>query len=102
MTLKELLVGVPLTSKVPDEVLALDVAGVAYDSRKVTAGSLFFAFSGAKVEGSQFANSAMTKGAIAVVSDRPKPPGFTGRWIHVAHGRQALAKVSRAFYGKPD
>jgi UDP-N-acetylmuramoyl-L-alanyl-D-glutamate--2,6-diaminopimelate ligase len=102
MTLKELLVGVPLTSKVPDEVLALDVAGVAYDSRKVTAGSLFFAFSGAKAEGSQFANSAMAKGAVAVVSDRPKPPGFSGPWIHVAHGRQALAKVSRAFYGKPD
>lgn len=102
MQLKDLLVGVPLTSSVPDALLDAAVGGVAYDSRKVSAGYLFFAFSGAKVDGAQFANAAIAKGAVAVVSDRPKPAGFAGGWIQVAHGRQALAIVARNFYGRPD
>jgi len=102
MQLKDLLVGVPLTSSVPDVLLDAGVSGVAYDSRKVSPGYLFFAFSGAKVDGAQFANAAITKGAVAVVSDRPKPSGFAGGWIQVAHGRRALAIVARNFYGKPD
>ncbi|HEX6546735.1 MAG TPA: UDP-N-acetylmuramoyl-L-alanyl-D-glutamate--2,6-diaminopimelate ligase [Bryobacteraceae bacterium] len=102
MHLKDLLVGVPLTSSVPDVLLDAAVGGVAYDSRKVSSGHLFFAFSGSKVDGAQFANAAIAKGAVAVVSDRPKPAGFAGGWIQVAHGRRALAVVSRNFYGKPD
>jgi UDP-N-acetylmuramoyl-L-alanyl-D-glutamate--2,6-diaminopimelate ligase len=102
MQLKDLLVGVPLTSSVPDVLLNAGVSGVAYDSRKVSPGYLFFAFAGAKVDGAQFANAAITKGAIAVVSDRPKPSGFAGGWIQAAHGRRSLAIVARNFYGKPD
>jgi UDP-N-acetylmuramoyl-L-alanyl-D-glutamate--2,6-diaminopimelate ligase len=102
MRLKELLVGVPLTSNVPEGLLDTDVGGVAYDSRKVAPGSLFFAFAGAKVDGAQFASAALTKGAVGVVSDRPRPAGFGGAWIHVAHGRRALALVARNFYGSPD
>lgn len=102
MQLKDLLVGVPLTSSVPDVLLDAAVSGVAYDSRKVSPGYLFFAFSGSKVDGAQFANAAIAKGAVAVVSDRPKPAGFAGGWLQVAHGRSALAIVARNFYGKPD
>jgi UDP-N-acetylmuramoyl-L-alanyl-D-glutamate--2,6-diaminopimelate ligase len=102
MRLEELLVGVPLTSNVSDDALNIDVSGVAYDSRKAGPGFLFFAFAGAKVDGAQFANAAVAKGAVAVVSDRPKPAGFPGFWIHVAHGRHALAIVARNFYRKPD
>ncbi|MGA8594598.1 MAG: UDP-N-acetylmuramoyl-L-alanyl-D-glutamate--2,6-diaminopimelate ligase [Bryobacteraceae bacterium] len=102
MRLKELLVGVPLTSKVPESLMDMDVSGVAYDSRKVAPGFLFFAFAGAKVDGAQFASAALAKGSVGIVSDRPKPSGFPGAWIQVAHGRRALALVARAFYGKPD
>ena len=102
MRLQELLVGVPLTSAIPASVLEKDVSGVAYDSRKAGPGFLFFAFAGAKVDGVQYANAAVSKGAVGVVSDRPKPGGFAGNWIQVLHGRDALAIVSRNFYGKPD
>src|SRR3954471_4513717 len=102
MKLNDLLVGVPLTSNVSGNALDIDVSGIAYDSRKAGPGYLFFAFAGAKVDGTQFAASAIAKGAVGVVGDRPKPAGFPGLWIHVAHGRQALAIVSRNFYGKPD
>jgi len=79
-----------------------EVCGIAYDSRKVAAGFLFFAFSGAKTDGAQFANDAIKKGAIAVVGDRPAPGGFSGLWLQVAHGREALALAARNFFNKPD
>lgn len=102
MRLKDLLSGVPLASEISGGVLSLDVDGLAYDSRKVKNGYLFFAFAGAKVDGAQFANSAIAKGAVAVVSEQSRPPGFQQPWIHVRHGRRALALVARKFYGKPD
>ena len=72
-----------------------EVNGLAYDSRKVEAQDiLFFAFAGAKADGAQFANAAVANGAIAVVSDRPRPPDFSRPWIQVVHGRQALATAS--------
>ena len=61
-----------------------DVLGLAYDSRKVTTGYLFFAFAGAKADGTQFANTALQQGALAVISDRPHPGGFAGLWLQVA------------------
>ena len=97
-----MLEGVPLISNVPAELLDADVRGLAYDSRKVEPGYLFFAFAGAKTDGAQFANAALQKGALGVVSDRPSPGGFSGTWLQVAHGRQALASASRNFYEKPD
>ncbi len=91
-----------MVSEPPAGLLAADVRGLAYDSRKVDSGYLFFAFSGAKADGAHFANAALGKGALAVISDRPKPGGFGGHWLQVTHGRHALAFASRNFYGKPD
>jgi UDP-N-acetylmuramoyl-L-alanyl-D-glutamate--2,6-diaminopimelate ligase len=99
MQLATILEGVPL---VRGTVPSLDISGLAYDSRKVAPGYLFFAFSGAKVDGAQFADAALKKGALAVVADRPTPAGFRGVWLQVSHGREALALAARNFYGKPD
>ena len=97
-----MLEGVPLISPLPEALLGADVKGLAYDSRKVEPGYLFFAFAGAKTEGAQFANSAVEKGALAVFSDRPNIGGFHGTWLQVPHGRQALASASKNFFEKPD
>ncbi len=102
MDWKRVFEGVPLISNVPAELLGADVRGLAYDSRKVEPGYLFFAFPGAKTDGAQFANLAIQKGAVAVVSERPSPSGFGGTWLQVAHGRQALASASKNFFEKPD
>ncbi len=102
MELRRVLEGVPLISNAASALLDADVRGLAYDSRKVESGFLFFAFSGAKTDGAQFANSAVQKGALAVVSDRPAAGGFAGTWLQVAHARQALASASRNFFEKPD
>jgi UDP-N-acetylmuramoyl-L-alanyl-D-glutamate--2,6-diaminopimelate ligase len=102
MQLSRVLEGVPLVSSVPPEIENAEVRGLAYDSRKVESGFLFFVFAGAKTDGAQFANAALQKGALAAVSDRPAPGGFHGAWLQVTHGRQALATASRNFFNRPD
>jgi UDP-N-acetylmuramoyl-L-alanyl-D-glutamate--2,6-diaminopimelate ligase len=78
------------------------VGGLAYDSRRVQPGDLFFAFPGSRADGRQFAQDALARGAAAVVSESPAPPELAARWLQVKHGRRALAVVARNFYGKPD
>jgi UDP-N-acetylmuramoyl-L-alanyl-D-glutamate--2,6-diaminopimelate ligase len=102
MQLARVFEGIPVAGDFPMNLLAADVLGLAYDSRKVEPGYLFFAFPGAKTDGGQFANAALQKGALAVVSDRPRAGGVTGTWLQVIHGRQALAAAARNFYNKPD
>jgi len=102
MTLGEILSGVPVGQPLPSAEAAAPVSGVAYDSRKVKPGFLFFAFPGKHVDGAAFAAAAVEHGALAVVSESPRPAGFGGLWIQVEHGRRALAVASRNFFGKPD
>jgi UDP-N-acetylmuramoyl-L-alanyl-D-glutamate--2,6-diaminopimelate ligase len=84
------------------ELAAVDVGGLAYDSRRVQPGDLFFAFPGSRADGRQFAQDALARGAVAVAAESDPPPELAARWIQVAHGRQALAVAARNFYGKPD
>lgn len=102
MILEEVLAGVALRGALLPEVAQTDIAGLAYDSRKVGKDFLFFAFRGARVDGAVFAEDAVTRGACAVVSEQPRPAGFTRIWIEVEHGRRALAAAARNFYGRPD
>jgi UDP-N-acetylmuramoyl-L-alanyl-D-glutamate--2,6-diaminopimelate ligase len=105
MKLSELLAGVTLREALTPQLASLEVAGLEYDSRRVGKGFLFFAFAGSRVDGRQFAQDALAKGALAIASELPRPAEFTGAlgtWIHVEHGRQALAIASRTFYHRPD
>ncbi len=98
MTMAQILEGVPLKSDIPANLAQMEIRGLEYDSRRVEAGFLFFAFPGAKADGRAFANGAREKGAAAILSELPAPPDFTGPWIQVEHGRRALALASRNFY----
>ncbi|MFL6465096.1 MAG: UDP-N-acetylmuramoyl-L-alanyl-D-glutamate--2,6-diaminopimelate ligase [Bryobacteraceae bacterium] len=102
MKLKDVLAAVPLISGIPVSLEETDVRGIAYDSRKVQPGFLFFAFAGAKTDGARFASSAIEKGALAVVSEQSRPGGFPHPWLQVTHGRQALSAASRNFFNRPD
>src|SRR5947209_11329676 len=102
MTLAEILSGTELAQPVAPELALLEIGGLEYDSRRVKPGDLFFAFPGSKADGRQFAADALARGAVAVVSESPAPPDFAGRWIQVAHGRQALSRAARNFFGRPD
>ncbi|MBX5495867.1 MAG: UDP-N-acetylmuramoyl-L-alanyl-D-glutamate--2,6-diaminopimelate ligase, partial [Bryobacteraceae bacterium] len=102
MTVEEIFSGLPLADALPAAIRQTSVASLEYDSRRVSPGSLFFAFPGAKVDGRSFARQALDRGAIAVVSELPPPDGFDGPWIMVPHGREALALAARRFYSAPD
>ncbi len=98
--------GVSTVRDLPSELIKADVQGIAYDSRKVEPGYLFFAFSGVKTDGARYAAAAIEAGALAIVSDRPEHRPAHGQeavqWIQVPHGREALAMAARNFYHKPD
>ncbi len=76
------------------------VAAVSHDSRRVAAGHLFVALRGSVHDGNAFAEAALRKGALAVVSDREAPaPGLP--WVHVVDARVALARLAAEFFGRP-
>ncbi len=102
MRLGELLAGVRLKHPLPAELAGLPISGLEYNSRRVGAGFLFFAFPGSKADGREFARDAIAGGALAVVSESEPPADLAPCWVQVEHGRQALALASRTFYGRPD
>jgi UDP-N-acetylmuramoyl-L-alanyl-D-glutamate--2,6-diaminopimelate ligase len=102
MTLREVLSGVKLRGEFIEGWGNRQAAGLAYDSRQVRKDFVFFAFPGSRVDGRQFAQDALARGACAVVSELPRPADFGGPWIEVEHGRRALAVAARNFYARPD
>jgi len=95
---RDLLDGAGLVEPIPEELAVLPVRGLAYDSRRVEPGYLFFAFIGQKLDGREFAPQALQRGAIAIVASTPRPAHLPGPWIHVRDARRALALASRRFY----
>jgi UDP-N-acetylmuramoyl-L-alanyl-D-glutamate--2,6-diaminopimelate ligase len=100
MTLRQILNPVKGARLTETRLLDCDVAGLAFDSRSVAPGYLYFAITGAKLDGRDFAGQAMAKGALAVVSEGEPPAGFSGPWIHVPHTRRALALMAREFHAR--
>jgi UDP-N-acetylmuramoyl-L-alanyl-D-glutamate--2,6-diaminopimelate ligase len=104
MKLAEILTGVRLTGAEGrlGELAERDIRGLEYDSRRVKEGFLFFAFPGSRTDGRQFAEEAVARGAVAVVSESPALEGFRSPWLQVEHGRQALALAARNYHCRPD
>ncbi|MCU1262722.1 MAG: murE [Bryobacterales bacterium] len=100
MTMAEVLRGIPLKTEIPAGLAGQQVHGLDYDSRRIQPGFLFFAFPGSRADGRAFAESALAKGALAVVSELAPPEGFAGTWLQVEQGRHALALAARNFYGQ--
>jgi UDP-N-acetylmuramoyl-L-alanyl-D-glutamate--2,6-diaminopimelate ligase len=84
------------------------VRGVQYDSRRVSAGDVFVAMRGGTTDGNQYIDTAIRKGAAAVITDsaevfaglKEKQPELA--LALVEHGRRALAEVSSAVMGSPE
>src|SRR5476651_283010 len=77
-----------------------DITAISYDSRRVVEGALFVALPGEKADGTQFIDSAIDRGAAAVVSEKP---GLSTRatGIQVANARHAMADLAAAFFRHP-
>ena len=79
----------------------VEIFDIQYDSRKVRKGSLFIAIKG-KDGWQSFCGTGFREGAVAVVTDSPEfgVLGFATT-IYAPNAREALAKISTAFYGQP-
>lgn len=78
-----------------------DIEGIAYDSRQVRPHHLFVAMKGAHVNGEDYIEDAIRRGAVAVVSEKDAWPHRNVAHIHVENARLALAEISSAYYGHP-
>jgi UDP-N-acetylmuramyl-tripeptide synthetase len=78
-----------------------EISGVSYDSRAVAQNGVFVAVPGCTVDGHDFIGQAVTRGAAAVVCQRPVSVGAETAVIQVADARRALAQLAAAFYGHP-
>jgi UDP-N-acetylmuramoyl-L-alanyl-D-glutamate--2,6-diaminopimelate ligase len=78
---------------------ATEITGLAYDSRMVRQGSLFFCVKGFQSDGHDFAGQAVERGAAALVVERPLGLGVPE--VVVSSARGAMAPAAVRFYGDP-
>ena len=97
MKLRELLQNIQVLDSSVD--MELEISDVAYDSRKVTPGSLFVAITGFASDGNRFIPMAMEKGAAVVVT--AKKPHMDVPYVLVENDRLALSLIGTNFYGNP-
>jgi UDP-N-acetylmuramoyl-L-alanyl-D-glutamate--2,6-diaminopimelate ligase len=98
MTLAELVAGFPGARVVGDG--SVGVEDLAYDSRKVEPGTLFFCVVGEKVDGHEFGARAVEDGAAALVVERELTELDVAQVV-VGDSRAAMAPLAARFYGDP-
>ena len=76
-----------------------EITGLAYDSRRVQAGTLFFCVPGYERDGHDFAAPAVAAGAAALVVERPLELGVPE--LLVSSTRAAMGPLAARFYGEP-
>ncbi len=97
MKLRELLVDAEVAEVVGDA--GAEVTSLAYDSRTVEPGTLFFCVPGQRSDGHEFGERAVESGAGALVVERLLDLGVTQ--VRVADSRAAMAPVAVRFWDDP-
>jgi UDP-N-acetylmuramoyl-L-alanyl-D-glutamate--2,6-diaminopimelate ligase len=90
MTLRDL-----MGNDAPD----VEVSGLAYSSRSVVPGTLFFCVPGFRADGHDFAPDAVARGAVALVCQRPLGLGVPE--VIVDDVRAAMGPAAARFFGDP-
>ena len=77
----------------------VEISDLAYDSRAVRPGTLFFCVPGFTSDGHDYAPTAVEHGAAALVVERPLHLGVPE--VQVPDARAAMAPAAAAFHGDP-
>lgn len=78
------------------------VAAIQFDSRKIGADNLFVAQKGVLVDGHQFIDVAIEKGATSVVCEKlPNNINTEITYVLVDDSNKSLGEIAAAFYGRP-
>lgn len=100
MKLGELISTIKTENEVQQQILELDITGVAYHSQKVEKGNIFVCVRGFKTDGHQYLKDAASKGAqVAVVEEIQQDVSIPQ--IVVRNSRKVLAQLAAAFYEHP-
>jgi UDP-N-acetylmuramoyl-L-alanyl-D-glutamate--2,6-diaminopimelate ligase len=78
---------------------AVEITSLAYDSRQVIPGTLFFCVAGSHADGHDHAGEAIARGAAALVVERPLQLGVPE--LAVPSVRLAMAPLAARFHGDP-
>lgn len=81
--------------------LEREVLGLAYDSRKVQPGEVFFAVPGGTADGHRFIPDALRRGAAAIVFSREDCRPTAAASVRVRDVRRALGLWAAHFYRRP-
>jgi len=104
MNLEELLKDVDIIEH--KGLLSKNIKSLSIDSRTTEQDALYIALAGVKTDGQNFIQSAIQKGAIAVLCEKEWLDNQTDlndsvTYIAVRSRKRAFAKISSNFYGKP-
>lgn len=81
---------------------AIEVNGLCQDSRNVVPGNVFIATRGVHTDGHQFIESAIEKGAVAVISEEMPEWNYKHvTYIKVDNAQEASGIMAANFYGNP-
>ena len=86
----------------PDDVIGrrpVEIADLAYDTRRVTPGSLFFCVKGSRADGHELAAEAVAAGAVALVVERAVD--VVVPQLVVEDVRASMAVAADEFFGHP-
>jgi UDP-N-acetylmuramoyl-L-alanyl-D-glutamate--2,6-diaminopimelate ligase len=81
----------------PPQAGAVEVSGLAVDSRSVKPGEVFFALAGSKTDGARFVDAAIAAGAVAIAGDH-SPESLRVPFVTTPNPRRALALAAARFF----
>lgn len=100
MKIKEILANCNLLEIVGEK--DIDILDLAFDSRKVNDGSLFFAVRGTQVDGHEYIEKAVAQGAKAIVCEKmPKKKADNVTYIQVDNSAYVLGVSASNFFDNP-
>jgi len=79
----------------------IDVDGLSIDSRTVEKGNLFVAIPGTNLDGHDYIQQAIKKGAVAVITNGRDVGKLPIPQIKVANPRRAVSIIAADYYGHP-
>ena len=100
MLLSELIKGIRVEEVIGD--VQCDIADVHIDSRRVANGHLFVAMRGTQVDQHKYIQSAIKKGAVAIVCEK-LPEALTEGvvYVRVTNSEEVVGPIATAFNGYP-
>jgi len=90
-----------LIKSCPEDIMKIDISGLAIDSRNVKKGNIFFALKGSKLNGEKFITNAIKKGAgVIVISSKKKFKKNKTPILIVKNMEKTLSTCCNKFYKK--